>query len=183
MNNNNLTTPVPNALVNALIYKVVLFGLLAQSSLTTASDEAAPIIVTATRTAQIADQTVTPTIVITEKDIELSQSRDVAELLRFHAGIELSRNGGPGQSTSMFVRGTESDHVIIMIDGVKMNARTVSSAAIQNMNPDLIERIEVVKGARSSLYGSEGIGGVINIITKKSTNVQKYFGCLGQICI
>jgi len=160
MNNNKLTTPA--------IYVLIFWELITYSALSQASDEAAPIIVTATRTAQIADQSVTPTIVITEKDIELSQSRDVAEILRFHAGIELSRNGGPGQATSVFVRGTESDHVIIMIDGVKMNARTVSSAAIQNMNPDLIERIEVVKGPRSSLYGSEGIGGVINIITKKS---------------
>jgi vitamin B12 transporter len=165
MNNNNLTTPILNTLVGTF----VLSGFLVQYSPTAASEDAAPIIVTATRTAQIADQTVTPTIVITEDDIELSQSRDVAEILRFHAGIELSRNGGPGQATSVFVRGTESDHVIIMIDGVKMNARTISTAAIQNINPGLIERIEVVKGPRSSLYGSEGIGGVINIITKKST--------------
>ena len=164
MNNNKLTNLSLSTSVNSLLF----FGLLAQSFPVAATEEAAPVIVTATRTAQIADQTVTPTIVITEKDIELSQSRDVAELLRFHAGIELSRNGGPGQATSVFVRGTESDHVIIMIDGVKMNARTVSTAAIQNMNPDLIERIEIVKGPRSSLYGSEGIGGVINIITKKS---------------
>mgnify|MGYP001813200047 CR=1 FL=1 len=165
MNNNNLTTPILNTLVSTF----VLSGFLVQISPTAASEEATPIIVTATRTAQIADQTVTPTIVITEDDIKLSQSRDVAEILRFHAGIELSRNGGPGQATSVFVRGTESDHVIIMIDGVKMNARTISTAAIQNINPGLIERIEVVKGPRSSLYGSEGIGGVINIITKKST--------------
>ena len=164
MNNNNVTT--------LICYALIFWELIAYSSSAQASEEAAPIIVTATRTAQIADQTVTPTIVITQKDIELSQSRDVAEILRFHAGIELSRNGGPGQATSVFVRGTESDHVIIMIDGVKMNARTVSTAAIQNMNPELIERIEVVKGPRSSLYGSEGIGGVINIITKKSTQAE-----------
>ena len=164
MNNNNVTT--------LICYALIFWELIAYSSSAQASEEAAPIIVTATRTAQIADQTVTPTIVITQKDIELSQYRDVAEILRFHAGIELSRNGGPGQATSVFVRGTESDHVIIMIDGVKMNARTVSTAAIQNMNPELIERIEVVKGPRSSLYGSEGIGGVINIITKKSTQAE-----------
>ncbi|WP_455220149.1 TonB-dependent receptor domain-containing protein [Kaarinaea lacus] len=168
MNNNNLSSSVSCTAINALAFS----GLLALSSISTAAAESTPIVVTATRTAQIADQTVTPTIVITEKDIALSQSRDVAELLRFHAGFELSRNGGPGQSTSVFVRGTESDHVIIMIDGVKMNARTVSTAAIQNMNPDLIERIEIVKGPRSSLYGSEGIGGVINIITKKSTQAE-----------
>jgi len=127
-----------------------------------------PVVVTATRTAQIADQAVTPTIVITAEDIKLSQARDVAELLRFHASIELSRYGGPGQATSIFLRGTDSDQVIVMINGVKINADTVAVAAVQNIDPDLIERIEIVKGPRSSLYGSEGIGGVINIITKKN---------------
>ena len=129
-----------------------------------------PIVVTATRTAQIADQTLTPTIVINSDDIELSQARDIAELLRFHAGIELGRNGGPGQNTSLFIRGTESDHVIVLIDGVKMNPRTIAQPALQNINPGIIERIEIVKGPRSALYGSEGIGGVINIITKRKAS-------------
>lgn len=156
--------------LNAICIAGIAWGIFHHSSASAQpTGETQPVIVTATRTAQIADQTLTPTIVITQQDIQLSQSRDVAELLRFHAGIELSRNGGPGQQTSLFVRGTESDHVIIMIDGVKMNASTVAVAAVQNMDPDLIERIEIVKGARSSLYGSEGIGGVINIITRKST--------------
>lgn len=153
---------------NAVCIAGVIWGFFNHSVLAQTVNETEPVIVTATRTAQIADQTLTPTIVITQQEIQLSQSRDVAELLRFHGGIDLSRNGGPGQVTSLFVRGTESDHVIVMIDGVKMNARTVSLAAIQNMDPDVIERIEIVKGPRSSLYGSEGIGGVINIITRKS---------------
>ncbi|MCI0505871.1 MAG: TonB-dependent receptor [Gammaproteobacteria bacterium] len=148
------------------------WGFLYYPAAVLAADDIEPVIVTATRTAQIADQTLTPAIVITRQDIEVSQSRDVAELLRLHAGIELSRNGGPGQTTTFFVRGTESDHVIVMIDGIKINARTVSIAAIQNISPDLIEQIEIVKGPRSSLYGSEGIGGVVNIITRKSTQAD-----------
>ncbi|WP_455365925.1 TonB-dependent receptor domain-containing protein [Kaarinaea lacus] len=158
--------------LNAACFAGILWGLTHQSTLAQPVSEAEPVVVTATRTAQIADQALTPTIVITQQDIQLSQSRDVAELLRFHAGIELSRNGGPGQQTSLFVRGTESDHVIIMIDGVKMNAGTVAVAAIQNIDPGLIEQIEIVKGPRSSLYGSEGIGGVVNIITRKSTQAK-----------
>lgn len=159
--------------LNAICIAGIAWGIFHHSSASAqTTGETEPVIVTATRTAQIADQTLTPTIVITQQDIQLSQSRDVAELLRFHAGIELSRNGGPGQQTSLFVRGTESDHVIIMIDGVKMNAGTVALAAIQNIDPALIEQIEIVKGPRSSLYGSEGIGGIVNIITRKSTQTR-----------
>ena len=125
------------------------------------------IIVTATRTAQIADETMAAVIVITREDIERSQAIDVAELLKFHAGLDVARNGGAGQTTSVFIRGTESNHTLVMIDGIKMNPGTIGGAALQNIDPDLIERIEIVKGPRSSLYGSEAIGGVIQIFTRK----------------
>ena len=107
MNKNNIITPFLCVFSGLQIFSITLVS--------RAAEEAAPIVVTATRTSQVADQSLTPGIVITQKDIELSQSRDVAEILRFHAGIELSRAGGPGQQTSVFIRGTESDHVIIMI--------------------------------------------------------------------
>jgi vitamin B12 transporter len=125
------------------------------------------IVVTATRTAQIADESLAPVIVINREEIERSQATDVAELLRFHSGLELGRNGGFGQSTSLFTRGTESNHTVVMIDGVKINPGTIGSPALQNINPQLIDRIEIVKGPRSALYGSEAIGGVINIITRQ----------------
>jgi vitamin B12 transporter len=88
-------------------------------------------------------------------------------LLRFHGGIEVARTGGPGQATSVFIRGAESNHTLVLLDGVKLNSGTSGIAAIQDISPDLIERIEVVKGPRSSLYGSEAVGGVINVITRR----------------
>jgi len=127
-----------------------------------------PIIVTATRTAQIADESLAPVIVINRNQIVQSQATDVAELLRGHAGLDIGRNGGPGQPTSLFMRGTDSNHVLVMVDGVKINPGTIGGAALQNIDPDLIERIEIVKGPRSTLYGSEAVGGVINIITRRA---------------
>ena len=126
------------------------------------------IIVTATRTEiPISDATV-PVDVISRDQIELSMAADLAELLRFEAGVEIGRNGGPGQPASFFIRGTESNHTLVLMDGVRINPGTLGGAAIQNIAPQMIERIEIVKGTRSSLFGTDAIGGVINIITRRS---------------
>ncbi len=127
-----------------------------------------PLVVTATREEQAIERTLAPILVINREEIELSLARDLADLLRFHAGLEIARNGGTGKTTSLFVRGTDSNHVMVMIDGVKINPGTIGGAAIQNIRPDMIQRIEVIKGPRSSLYGSDAIGGVINIITRST---------------
>ncbi|MDH3590160.1 MAG: TonB-dependent receptor plug domain-containing protein, partial [Gammaproteobacteria bacterium] len=131
-----------------------------------------PVIVTATRMQLPADESLASIIVIDREEIERSLAADVAELLRFHAGLELGRNGGPGQTTSLFIRGTESNHALVMLDGVEINPGTIGGAALQNISPRLIQRIEVVKGPRSSLYGSEAIGGVVNIITRKTDGLE-----------
>ncbi len=128
------------------------------------------IIVTATRTAIPLDDAIVPVTVITREDIELSLATDLAELLRFEAGVDIGRNGGPGQATSVFLRGTESNHTLVLIDGVRINPGTIGSAAVQHVSPEVIERIEIVKGARSALFGSDAIGGVINIITRRATD-------------
>ena len=125
------------------------------------------IVVTATRSETPIKDTIVPVTVIGRDDIELSGAADLAELLRFSAGIDIARNGGPGQSTSVFLRGTESNHVLILIDGVRMNPGTIGGGAVQHISPEIIERIEIVKGARSALFGTDAIGGVINVITRR----------------
>ena len=125
------------------------------------------VVVTATRRPAALEQTLPPVIVIDREAIERSNVLDVAELLRFHAGIDIARNGGPGQLTTAFIRGANGNHTLVLIDGVKVNPATAGGAALQNITPDAVERIEIVKGPRSSLYGSEAIGGVINIITRR----------------
>ena len=109
------------------------------------------IVVTATRTEMLLEDVTVPVDVITRDEIELSMASDLAELLRFEAGIDIGRNGGPGQATSVFLRGTESNHTLVLIDGVRINPGTIGGAAIQNIAPEMIERVEIVKGARSAL--------------------------------
>lgn len=149
----------------------VLLALLASASVVVDAADISPrdtIVVTATRTEiPLSDATV-PVTVITREDIELSLATDLSELLRFEAGIDIGRNGGPGQATSIFLRGTESNHTLVLVDGVRMNPSTIGGAAIQNIAPEIIERIEIVKGARSALFGTDAIGGVINIITRRA---------------
>ncbi|MET0330148.1 MAG: TonB-dependent receptor plug domain-containing protein, partial [Dyella sp.] len=124
------------------------------------------VVVTATRTAQSQDQTLAAVTVITRADIERLQPNTLADVLRGTPGMSLANNGGPGEATSIFLRGTESDHVLVLVDGVKIGAATSGTAAIQDIPVEQIERIEIVRGPFSSLYGSEAIGGVIQIFTR-----------------
>ena len=123
-------------------------------------------VVTATRTTQSVDDSLASVQVITQEQLTQHPSQDLGEILRFKAGIDVARLGGFGGQTSTFIRGTESNHTLVLIDGVRINSATSSQANIQHLTLDDIERVEIVKGAMSSLYGSEAIGGVINIITK-----------------
>ena len=125
------------------------------------------IFVTATRTPTPLDEILASVLVIDRAAIEASAAGDVPELLRFHAGLELARNGGPGQTTAVFIRGADSNHTLVLVDGVRINPGTIGLAALQNIPPAMIERIEVVKGPRSALYGTDAIGGVINVITRR----------------
>ena len=125
------------------------------------------LVVTATRIATPLEEVLAPVIVIDRDAIERSAAGDVSELLRFHAGLDLGRNGGPGQTTAVFIRGADSNHTLVLVDGVRINPGTIGLAALQNIPPSLIERIEIVKGPRSALYGTDAIGGVINVITRR----------------
>ncbi len=131
-----------------------------------AQDDLEETIVTATRTPVPLDAVGAPVIVISRDDIERSLASDVSELLQTHAGLEIARNGGPGQTTSLFMRGTESNHTVVLIDGVRINPGTIGGAALQNIAPESLERIEIVKGPRSSLYGTDAIGGVVQLFTR-----------------
>ncbi len=125
------------------------------------------IVVTATRTAVTTDQSLAAVEVIDRGQIERSQAHSLPELLRGRAGINLVNQGGLGKLTTLFLRGTESDHTLLVVDGIRIGSATSGLASLQDLPIELIERVEIVRGPRSSLYGSEAIGGVIQIFTRR----------------
>jgi len=141
-------------------------GLAAQAAEQPETGSLDSIEVTANRTSQAPSQTLAATTVINRADIERLQARSISDVLRRSPGITVTNSGGPGKAESIFMRGTESDHVLLLIDGVEYGSATTGQPAIQDLPIDQIERVEIVRGPRSSLYGSEAIGGVIQIFTR-----------------
>ncbi|AEF98799.1 TonB-dependent receptor domain-containing protein [Methylomonas methanica] len=130
-------------------------------------------VVTATRTETARNELATATTVFTREDIEKRQVRTLPELLKTAPGIDMTEQGGYGKNTSIFMRGTNSDHILVLIDGIKAGSVTSGTAAFQFIPIDQIERVEIIRGPQSSLYGSEAIGGVIQIFTRKGAQTDK----------
>ncbi|MGR9086369.1 MAG: TonB-dependent receptor domain-containing protein [Gammaproteobacteria bacterium] len=130
-------------------------------------------VVTATRSEIDKDQLATATTVYTRKDIERLQVNTVPDLLKGTVGIDLTQQGGDGKVTSVFMRGTDSSHILVMIDGIKVGSATLGTTAFELIPIDQIERVEIIRGPQSSLYGSEAIGGVIQIFTRKGGQSEK----------
>jgi vitamin B12 transporter len=126
------------------------------------------VVVTGTRTQVRLAESLVPVEVLDREQIERSQARDLLELLRGRAGVDVGNTGGRGKLSSLYLRGAESDHVLVLVDGIKMNSATAGMPAIQDLPLSQIERIEIVRGPRSSLYGSEAIGGVVQVFTRRA---------------
>ena len=130
------------------------------------------IVVTANRIEQQAIDVPARISVITREDIELSQAPDLIELLRLEGGVDIARTGGPGSQTSVFLRGSNSNHVLVLIDGVRVAASGTGAFTWEILDPALIERIEIVRGPRAARWGSDAIGGVIQIFTLRPDDVS-----------
>jgi len=124
------------------------------------------IVVTATRTPLDASRIAAATTVIDREDIQSSQVQSLPELLRGVAGLNVAETGGLGKQSSVFLRGTESDQVLVLINGVRVSTVSAGLAAFELIPVEHIERIEIVRGPRASQWGSEAIGGVIQIFTR-----------------
>ena len=123
--------------------------------------------VTATRVAETVDASLADVSIITRRDIETSATTDLVALLRLQAGVDVARSGGAGEQTSVFLRGTNANHVLVLIDGVRVASANTGAFAFENLPLDAIERIEIVRGPRASYWGSDAIGGVIQIFTRQ----------------
>ena len=137
------------------------------------------VFVTATRTPISKNNVIADVTTISSEDIERAGSSSLPELLQRQPGIEISNLGGPGKVSTLSLRGTSSTHSIVLIDGMRVGAATTGFSAIEHIPLSQIEKIEIVRGPASSLYGQDAIGGVIQIFTKKGVDGFKPYVGIG----
>ena len=141
---------------------------------TLASSALDAIVVTATRSPQRAADALRDVTVITRDEIDRAGPVTLAELLQRQALVEFRGTGGAGQPAGLFLRGANTGHTLVLVDGLRVSSATVGTTSIENIPLELIERIEVVKGPLSSLYGPDAIGGVVQIFTRASSRPRLY---------
>ncbi|NRD75118.1 TonB-dependent receptor [Shewanella sp. VB17] len=137
------------------------------ASMATAAEVEETITVTGSRFDRSAEQQLMVINTIEREEIERLNPKSVADVLEILPGVSVSRNGGPGQNTSISIRGSNSNHVLVLIDGVKIGSATLGAVSFNTLSPENIERVEVLKGPRASIWGSDAIGGVIQIFTRQ----------------
>ena len=153
------------------IPKIILSAVFVSASFSSQAETQLKPVVTASRIAQSTDQTLAAVTVITREEINHSQSQTVADILRERVpGMDFLTAGGTGHITSAFVRGTSSDQLLFIVDGNIMGSATTGAAQLELISLAQVERIEIIRGPRSALYGSEAIGGVVQVFTKSGGN-------------
>lgn len=126
------------------------------------------VVITATRTPLSKESVIADVTVIDSAEIERAGVSSLTNLLSRQPGVQISANGGMGNSSSVFLRGTASEQLVVLIDGLRVNSATLGTTSFENLPLAQIERIEILRGPASSLYGADAVGGVIQIFTKKS---------------
>ncbi len=137
------------------------------------------VVVTATRTAQPRESVIGDVTVINREEIQRSGQATLVELLQLQPGIEITSNGGAGKTAGIFIRGSNSSHVVVLIDGVRVNSATLGTTTFENLPITQIDKVEILRGSASSLYGQDAIGGVIQIFTKKGEGKPRFYGSVG----
>ena len=128
------------------------------------------LVVTPSRRVESLSESLAAVSLLTREDIEQSAAEDLSDLLRTLPGVDVVRSGGPGSQVSIFLRGSNSNHVLVLIDGVRASSSNTGAYAWEQLPLNQVERVEVVRGPRGSLYGSDAIGGVIHVITRSATS-------------
>ena len=170
--------PVPASSLSArscaLALPAVLCGLHAPLRAQASPDALEPIVVTAARGPQPWSSVLADVSVVERTEIERSGAMGVADLLARLPGIEFTRNGGPGASTSVFIRGSESRFTAVYIDGMRVDSQNTSGGAPWEQIPlDQIERIEVLRGPAAAVYGSDAVGGVVQLFTRRGQGTAR----------
>jgi len=162
----------------ALGYAALVFcvGFASVSSAEEQQQQLEEVIVTASRVPEPITDSFWSSTLITQADIQTRQVQSFADLLADFAGISMDSAGGLGQQSSVFIRGTDSDHTLLLIDGVRVGHATLGTAPIEIIPLEQIDHIELVRGPLSTLYGSDAVGGVIQIFTRHGTEPGLTFG-------
>ncbi|MFU0887654.1 TonB-dependent vitamin B12 receptor BtuB [Kluyvera sichuanensis] len=138
-------------------------------------------VITANRFQQPVDTVLAPMDVVTRDDINRWQAKNLNDVMRRLPGVDIAQYGGMGQSSSLFIRGTETRQVLVLVDGIPMSRPGISNTPDLNQIPlSLVQRVEYIRGPRSAIYGSGAMGGVINIITHSDTDESKIDAGMGS---
>lgn len=143
------------------------------------ANEFNPVVISATRVEQPLSEVLSSVSVISREEIERSQAPSLADLLQGEAGFEFGRTGGPGATASFFLRGQNSTNLVILVDGVRSQVDAYGNLQLTDIPLQQIEKVEILRGNASALFGDAAIGGVINIFTRKS-RIQ---GAYGQVSV
>lgn len=145
----------------------------------TTSDDV--MVVTANRFEQAQADVITPITVVTRDDIELEQAKSLTDVLRNVPGVQIAQLGGRGQASSVFLRGSESGHTLVLLNGFKLNSASAGGYDLSQIPAAIIEQVEVIRGPRAAMYGADAIAGVINIITipDSDDSIHQLFGGIG----
>lgn len=128
------------------------------------------IVVTASRVPTSISDLNADVSVVRDAEIRQAGARSLGELLQSQPGIEITAQGGLGSQSGLFIRGANSNHTLILLDGMRVNSATVGLTAVEHIPLDQIERIEILRGPASSLYGADAIGGVVQVFTRAGTD-------------
>ncbi|RJF98095.1 TonB-dependent receptor domain-containing protein [Noviherbaspirillum saxi] len=151
-----------------LVMALAICSAFSASSLATAQEkQLESVVVTVSRMPKIATEVLSDYAIITSDDIAKSGHKSLVDLLQRQRGLEVVRNGGPGASSSVFLRGTDNKQNIVLIDGVRVGSSTSGGATWSSIPLSQIDRVEIVYGPASTMYGADAVGGVIQIFTKQ----------------
>lgn len=156
-----------------------LLGLLLPFSIHAQDTSLEDVVVTATRTPQKISDTLGDISVITEQEIQKAGQTSLVELLSMQPGVEMAQNGGVGKSSDVYIRGANATHTVVLVDGMRINSASNGTTALQSIPLSQIERIEILRGPASGLYGADAIGGVIQIFTKSAKGKPRVNASLG----